>query len=78
MKILGFLLGLGCLILVAWAIALVAGAVFGCKRRQQNRPQEPPSLTPPEIQERNSSQSTITAPSAPPRRVVTLRQPPKD
>ena len=78
MEILGFLLGLGCLILVAWAISILGGLVFGRKHRQQNRPQEPPSLTPPEIQERNSSQSTITAlppPSAPPRRVVTLRQP---
>ncbi len=79
MEILGFLLGLGCLILVAWVIALVAGAVFGRKRCQQNRHQEPPSLTPPEIQERNLSQPTITAPpppSAPLRRVVTFRQPP--
>ena len=78
MEILGFLFGLGCLILVAWAISILGGLVFGRKHRQQNRPQEPPSLTPPEIQERNSSQSTITAlppPSAPPRRVVTLRQP---
>jgi len=78
MEILVFLLGLGCLILVAWAIALVTNAVFGRKRRQQNRHQEPPSLTPPEIQERNSSQPTITAshaPSVPPRRVVTFRQP---
>ncbi|PSB30611.1 restriction endonuclease [Chlorogloea sp. CCALA 695] len=79
MEILGFLLGLGCLILVAWAISILGGLVFGRKRRHQNRPQEPPSLTHPEIQERNSSQPTITAPpppSAPPRRVVTLRQPP--
>jgi hypothetical protein len=35
MEILGFLLGLGSLILVAWAIALVIDAVFGRKRRQQ-------------------------------------------
>jgi restriction system protein len=78
MEILGFLLGLGCLILVAWTITILGGLVFGRKRRQQNRPQKPPSLTPPKIQERNSAQSTIAAPpalSAPPRRVVTLRQP---
>ncbi len=77
MGIFGFLLGLGCLILVAWAIALFGSLVFGRKRRQQNRPQELPSLKPPEIQERNLSQPTITAPlppSAPPRRVVTFRQ----
>ena len=79
MEILGFLLGLGCLILVAWAISILGGLVFGRKHRQQNRPQEPPSLTPPKIQKRNSSQPTITAPpalSVPARRVVTLRQPP--
>ncbi len=61
----------------ATAIALVAGAVFGRKRRQQNRPQQPPSLTPPEIQERNSP-STIAAPltpTVPRRKVVALRQP---
>ncbi len=59
-----------------WGIAILGGLAFGRKRRQQNRPQEPPSLTPSEIQERNSAQSTITAPSVPPRKVVTLRQPP--
>ncbi len=78
MEILGFLLGLGCLVVIVWAIALFGSLVFGRKRRQQNRHQKPPSLTPPEIQERNSSQSTITAPppSALLRRVVTFRQPP--
>ena len=78
MEILGFLLGLGCLVLIAWAITFVTGAVFGRKRRQQNRNQEPPSLKPLEIQKRNSSQPTITvshAPSAPPSRVAALRQP---
>ncbi len=74
MGILGFLFGLGCLVLIAWAIAsstdataiaLVIGAVFGRKRQQQNRPQQPPSLTPPETQERNSLQSIITAPLTP-------------
>ncbi len=88
MEILVFLLGLGCLVLIAWAIAsstdataiaLVTDAVSGRKLQQQNRHQEPSSLTPPEIQECNSSQPNITAPptpTAPPRRVVTLRQPP--
>lgn len=51
-RIFGFLFGLGCLILVAWAIALVASTVSGRKRRQQNRLPQQPSLTPPEIQER--------------------------
>ncbi len=77
MEILGFLLGLGCLILVAWAIALFTNAVSGRKRRQQNRPQQPPSLTPPEIQERNSP-STVAVPptlTVPHRKVVALRQP---
>ena len=79
MEILGFLFGLGCLVLIAWAISILGGLVFGRKRRQQNRHQQPPSSTPSKIQKRNSSQPTITAPpalSAPPRRVVTLRQSP--
>ncbi len=77
MEILGFLFGLGCLILVAWAIAFFTNAVSGRKRRQQNRPQQPPSLMPPEIQERNSP-STIAVPptpTVPHRKVVALRQP---
>ena len=81
MEILGFLFGLGCLIVVAWAIALVAGAVFGRKHRQhrqQNRPPGQPSPNPTELRERNSPQSTITVPptsTAPRRKVVALRQP---
>ncbi len=78
MGIFGFLFGLGCLVLIAWVIAILGHVVFGRKRRQRNRPQQPPSLTSPEIQERNSSQPTIAAPptpTVPHRRVVALRQP---
>lgn len=80
MEILGFLFGFGCLVLIVWAIALLGGLVFGRKRRQQNRSQEPPSLAPPEIQERfGSPQSTIAASPTLAilrRRVVALGQPP--
>ncbi len=77
MEILGFLFGLGCLVLIAWTISLLGGLVFGRKRPQQNRPQQSPSPTPPEIQERNLP-STIAAPltpTVPRRKVVALRQP---
>lgn len=65
MGIFGFLFELGCLVVIAWAIALLGDLLFGRKHRQQNRPQEPLSLAPPEIQERNSSQPTITTQPTP-------------
>ncbi|KJH69772.1 hypothetical protein [Aliterella atlantica] len=78
MGIFGFLFGLGCLVVIAWAIALLGHAVFGRKHWQQNRPQQPPSLAPPEIQERfGSPQPPIAVPptpTVPRRRVVALRQ----
>lgn len=54
MEILGFLFGLGCLVLIAWAmaapavlgIAILSGLVFGFKRQRQNRPPGQPSLAP--------------------------------
>ncbi len=60
MGIFGFLFGLGCLVVIAWAIALVTNAVLGRKRRQQNRPQQPPSLAPP----RNSRALWLAAASS--------------
>lgn len=77
MEIVSFLFGLGCLVLIAWVIALVIGAVSGRKRRQQNRHQEPPSLKPPEIQERNSPSIIAVPPTLTVlrRKVVALRQP---
>lgn len=80
MGILGFLFGLGCLVVVVWAIAFVGQAIFGRKHRQRRRPQQPLSLAPPEIQERfGSPHPPIAAPPAPTvphRRVVARRQPP--
>lgn len=73
MEILGFLFGLGCLVLIAWAIALLGDLVFGRKPRQQNR--QPPPHTHPEHQSRNSSQPTTVTPPVPPRRVIALREP---
>lgn len=74
MEILVFLMGLGCLVLIIWAIALLAGAVFGRKRQQQNR--QPPSPKPTKHLTRNPSQLTTAVPPVPPHRVVVLRQPP--
>ena len=80
MEIFGFLFGLGCLVLIAWAIALVAGAVFGRKCRQLYQRYEQPSLQPTELEERPTPQPTITEPDAtlavPRRKVVPLSQPP--
>ncbi len=76
MEILGFLFGLGCLVIIAWAIAFVGHVVFGRKLRQQNRPPHPPSPKSTEQRSRNSSPSTPVLTPVLPRRVDTLRQPP--
>ena len=60
MEILGFLLGLGCLVVIVWAIALVTGVVFG---RQQNRPPEQPSPKPTEFRKHRTSQAPTIVPS---------------
>ncbi len=65
MEILGFLFGLGCLVLIAWAIAIFGGLVFSRKRRNKTDLNSSHRLRPPKIQERNSSQPTITASPAP-------------
>ena len=38
MEILGFLFGLGCLVVIAWAITLQGHIVVGCKHQQRKRP----------------------------------------
>jgi restriction system protein len=78
MGIFGFLFGLGCLVLIAWAIALLGGLIFSRQRRQPHQRQEQPSPQPTQFRERNSPQSTIAAPptrTVPRRRVVAIRQP---
>jgi hypothetical protein len=37
MEIFAFLIGLGCLVLIVWAIALFGSLVFGRQRRQQDQ-----------------------------------------
>ncbi len=79
MGIFGFLFGLGCLVVIAWAIAILGGLVFGRKHRQPDQRHEQPSPMPTELEERKSPQPTITAPSTPAvprRRVVALSLPP--
>jgi len=79
MGIFGFLFGLGCLVVIAWAITLLGHTVFGRKRRQPDQRHEQPLPQP--TQFRGSfglPQSTIAAPptlTVPHRRVVALRQP---
>lgn len=74
MGILGFLFGIGCLVVIVWAIALLGALVFGRKRQQQNR--HPPSPKPAEQQSRQRSQPTTVSTPVLPRRVVARRQPP--
>ncbi len=80
MGIFGFLFGLGCLVLIAWAIALLGDLLFGRKHRQQNRPQEQPLPKPTQFRERfGSSQPPIATPptpTAPRRRIVAPQEQP--
>ncbi len=61
MEILGFLLGLGCLILIAWAIALFGSLISGWKYRRRRRPQERSLSEPPEIRQQKVSASPPVA-----------------
>jgi restriction system protein len=74
MEILGFLLGLGCLVLIVWAIALFGSLVFGRKRRRQNRPHEQPPSPPQKSKQKIASEAPPLA--VRPRQVVALKQPP--
>ncbi len=79
MAIFGFLFGLGCLIVIAWAITLLSHAVFGRQRGQSDQRHEQPSAQPTQFRERSSSQPTIAAPPTPTvsrRRVVAPQEQP--
>ncbi len=65
MEILVFLLGLGCLVLIAWAMALVTGAVFGRQRRQPDQRHGQPSLQPTHLEEDRISQPTTFSLTSP-------------
>ncbi|PSB23957.1 hypothetical protein C7B70_25670 [Chlorogloea sp. CCALA 695] len=72
MEIFLFLFGLSCLIAIAWAIALLSHAVFGRKRRQQNRPQQHPSSKSTKLRQCQASQPTTPVLPVPPFEVVVL------
>ncbi len=67
MEILAFLVGLGCLVLIIWVIALLSKLVADRKYRRQNRPQGQSLSVPPESKQQISSR-------LPPVGVVQLRQ----
>lgn len=75
MEILGFLLGLGCLVVIVWAIALFGSLVFGRKSRRQNRPHEQPPSPPPKFTQQISSKLPPVS-TVQPRKVVALKSPP--
>ncbi len=74
MEIIVFLLGLGCMVLVTWAIALLGNIVFGRKRRRRMRSHEqsPKNV---EVLERETSTSNLPVQIVAPREIVAPRQP---
>ncbi|PSB27620.1 restriction endonuclease [Chlorogloea sp. CCALA 695] len=76
MEILAFLLGLGCLVLIVWAIALFGSLVFGRKRRARSRPHGQPPSPPPELRPPFSSQRSLLVTPVPGSKVIALKQAP--
>ena len=70
-----FLLGLGCLVLIIWAIALFGKLVADRKYRRQNRPQRRSPSAPPESRQKIASKAPPLA-AVQPSQVVALVQPP--
>ncbi|PSB30102.1 restriction endonuclease [Chlorogloea sp. CCALA 695] len=75
MEIFVFLIGLGCLVLIVWAIALFGKLVADRKYRRQNRPQRRSSSPPPESKQKIASEAPPLA-AVQPSQVVALVQPP--
>ena len=76
MEILAFLIGLGCLVLIVWAIALFGSLVFGRKRRARSRPHGQPPSPPPELRPPFSSQRSLLVTPVPGSKVIALKQAP--
>lgn len=72
MEIFIFLIGLGCLVLIIWAIALLSKLVADQKRRRKNRPQGRSPSAPPESKQLIASKLPPVA--GQPRKVVALKQ----
>lgn len=75
MEMFGFLIGLGCLVLIVWAIALFSSLVFGRKRRRQNQQQGRSPSVPPESTPKISLKLPPVA-TVQPRKVIALKRPP--
>jgi len=74
MEILAFLIGLGCLVLIVWAIAFIGSLVSGWKYRRRRRPQERAFSEPPEIRQQRPSEPPPVA--VRPQKALALKQPP--
>ncbi len=74
MEIFGFLLGLGCLVLVTWVIALLGNAIFGRKRRRRMRSHEQPPTNILEFRERETPAPNLPVQPVSPRRVIATEQ----
>ncbi len=75
MEIFGFLLGLGCLVLFVWAIALFGKLVADRKYRRPNRPQERSPSAPPKSNQQIAS-SELHPVAVQPRKVIALKTSP--
>lgn len=75
MEIFAFLVGLGCLVLIIWVIALLSKLVADRKYRRPNRPQGRSPFAPPESTQRISPKLPPVAPVQP-RQPVALKSPP--
>ncbi len=75
MEILVFLLGLGCLVVIAWAIALFGKLVADRKYRRPNRPQERSPSAPPKSNQQIAASELHTV-AAQPRKVIALKTSP--
>ncbi len=75
MEIFGFLFGLGCLVAITWAFALLSHAVFGRKPGQRRRlPKQ--LLSPPEVREPETSAPSLPVLPVSPRKVIVSKHPP--
>ena len=73
MEIFVFLLGLGCLVLIVWVIALFSKLIADRKYRRQNRPQGRSPSLPPEFEQQIASEPPV---AVQPRKLVALKLPP--
>jgi restriction system protein len=78
MEILAFLIGLGCLVLIIWAIALLNKLIADRKYRRRSRPHEQPPSPPQKSKQQIAASDPPPVAAIPTRQMVTvaLKQPP--